>query len=242
MSTHPLAPWNFRDLGGAPAGTDRVAHGRLFRTAHLSGISEVSAAHLHEALGVRVYLDFREPHDIPRDGEPEALLARGVRWQRHPFDISDPEFKAVATPRPADWRALYSRAFPRLRRELAQAVRLIALADEPVVFGCWAGKDRTGIVAALVLSLLGVEDEWIATDFAKTGPALLPSKERFAFLWRERPKDEAALVAAHLRTEPESVLGFLSDVRATFGSVQRALQLSDSELNVLWGRYLEKAD
>jgi protein-tyrosine phosphatase len=239
LNSEPLIPLNFRDLGGAPATGGRVAFGRLFRTAHLSELSDASAAYLHATLGVQVYIDFRVDEDILRDGQPQALLARGVLWQRHPFDISDPTFRALATPGAADWRALYSRAFLRLRSELTGAIRLLAAAPAPVAFGCWAGKDRTGMVSALVLSVLGVSDEWIAADFAKTGPELLPAQDRFSFIWRDRPNAQAELIVAHLRTEPASIVGFLNDIRLEFGSVQRALSLSDSALAALSERYVE---
>ena len=239
MLTQSLTPLNFRDLAGAPAGHRRLAPGRLFRTAHLSELSAASAGHLRTTLGVGLYLDFREDSDILRDGEPEALLACGVRWQRHPFDISDAAFKAIAIPRAADWRALYARAFPRLRRELAGAVQAIADADAPIAFGCWAGKDRTGMVTALLLSLLDVDDDWIAADFAKTGTSLLPAKDRFSFLWQDRPHAQTELIQAHLRTEPETILGFLSDVRREFGSVARALPLPSPVLARLSANYLE---
>lgn len=240
-SSHPLAPLNFRDLGGAPATGGRIAAGRLFRTAHLSDITEDSAAHLQATLGVGVYLDFRLDHDIVRDGEPKALLARGVHWQRHPFDLSDAAFNAIAAPQPSDWRGMYRRGFQRLLPEVTGAIRFIAEANAPIVFGCWAGKDRTGIVAALLLSLLGVDDAWIAEDFAKTGPALLPGKARFSFLWKDRPHAEAELTHAHLRTEPETILGFLSDVRQQFGSPSQALDLPPSVARALAERYVESA-
>ncbi len=239
MSTSPLAPLNFRDLGGAPVPGGSVARGRLFRTAHLSDISEISAGHLQESLAIGVYIDFRLDHDIVLDGEPKPLLARGVRWQRHPFDLSDAIFNGIAAPRPEDWRGMYGRGFQRLRQEVAGAIQLIALARTPVVFGCWAGKDRTGIVAALLLSLLAVDDAWIADDFAKTGAALLPRKDRFAFLWSGRPEAEAEILHAHLRTEPETIIGFLNDVREQFGSLRRALELPDSVLSALSARYVE---
>jgi protein-tyrosine phosphatase len=129
---------------------------------------------------------------------------------------------------------------------VAGAIRLIAHAEAALVFGCWAGKDRTGIVAALTLSLLGVSDQWIAADFAQTGPSLLPAKDRFAFLakdrfaalWKDQPNAEAAIIQAHLATEPETVLGFLSDVRQQFGSVSRALELPDSIQAALLERYV----
>ncbi len=238
MSTHRLTPLNFRDLGGARVPGGRVLRRRLFRTAHLSDISEESAVQLRETLGIETYIDFRLDRDIVSDGEPKALLARGVRWQRHPFDISDATFNAIAVPLPADWRAMYGRGFRRLREEVRGAIELIAAAEAPVVFGCWAGKDRTGIVAALLLSVLGADDAWIADDFAKTGPALQPGKGRFSFIWKNRPQIEAELIRAHLGTDPETIIGFLDDVRQQFGSVSRALDLPASVLSALSSRYL----
>jgi hypothetical protein len=97
------------------------------------------------------------------------------------------------------------------------------------------------MVAALTLSLLGVDDEWIADDFARTEVSLLLAKERFSFLWKERPNEEAELIDAYLTTKPESILGFLTDVRRQFGSVSLALQLPVSVQGALSARYLDPA-
>jgi len=173
---------NFRDLGGAPVPGGTVAPCRLYRTGHLSQLSEEAAAHLAHTLGIRVYIDFRVDHDIVRDGEPKALLRREVVWARHPFDISDAEFQSVRIPFSSDWQQLYFRAVKRLQPEISGVVRAIAAQATPVMFGCWVGKDRTGIVAAFLLSLLGVDDAWIGQEFAKTNQLIQPFKTRFSFL------------------------------------------------------------
>src|SRR6478609_4494096 len=157
---------NFRDLGGAPVPGGAVALGRLYRTGHLSQLSEEAAAQLAHTLGIRVYIDFRADRDIVRDGEPKALLQRDVVWARHPFDISDAEFQSVRIPFSSDWQQLYFRAVKRLQPEISGVVRAIAAQAKPVMFGCWVGKDRTGIVAAFLLSLLGVDDASIGQEYA----------------------------------------------------------------------------
>jgi hypothetical protein len=65
------------------------------------------------------------------------------------------------------------------------------------------------------------------------------AKHRFSFIWQDRPEAEAELVDAHLRTEPETIAGFLREVRQRFGSVSNALGLSQSALGALRARYLE---
>lgn len=229
---------NFRDLGGAPVPGGTVAHGRLYRTGQLSEVSDQDAVHLASTLRIAAYIDFRADAEIARDGEPGPLLRRGVVWSRQPFDLSDALFDAVRAPAASDWQRLYVRGFKRLQPEIGAAVRAIATGSRPVVFGCWAGKDRTGIVAALLLSLLGVEDEWIGHDYAKTQASLQPFKERFSFIWRADPHAEQELWRAHSGTEPRTVLGFLGEVRAHFGSVQRALGLSEDVLTRLRDNYL----
>lgn len=229
---------NFRDLGGVPAASGMVAEGRLFRTGQLSEIDEESAAHLHEVLKVAVYIDFRAEAETTRDGPPRPLLARGVIWHPHPFDISDAEFKRLRAPRPEDWQALYLRAIERLRPEIAGAVSLISEQREPVVFGCWAGKDRTGIVAGLVLSLLGVDDEHVARDYAASSAGLLPFRHRFAWIWEHEPEAREELALCHTGTEPRAMLGMLSEVRARYGSIQRALGLSDDIIERLRARFV----
>jgi hypothetical protein len=56
---------------------------------------------------------------------------------------------------------------------------------------------------------------------------------------KDRPNTEAVIIQAHLRTEPESIVGFLSHVRQQFGSVSRALELPHSVQAALAARYLE---
>lgn len=229
---------NFRDLGGVPAAEGHVARGRLFRTGHLSQIEDADAAHLAEVLGIRLYLDFRAEFETARDGAPQPLIARGARWACHPFDISDATFRSAPRPRIADWQGMYLRAFERLTPELSGAIRLIASAEGPVVFGCWAGKDRTGMVAALLLALLGVDDETIALDYARTTEGLLPYRQRFAFIWQSEPEAEEELLAAHTVAHPEIIVGFLRTLRARFGSVRAALDLPEDVIVALKTRYL----
>lgn len=231
---------NFRDLGGMPARTGRVAEGRLFRTAHLSRIGPEAAERPSRTLAVRSYFDFRTDAEIQRDGEPTALLERGVRWERHPFDLGDAVFAAVKRPTPGDWQALYERSAERLRREIAQVIRAIAAEERPVVFGCWAGKDRTGMLAAFLLSLLGVDDALIARDYARTTDGLRPFEHQFAFLWRGEPLARAELFTAYAVAPAEVMSNFLRNVRARDGSIETLLDLPREVVAALRERYWEE--
>lgn len=227
---------NFRDLGGIRTPHGALARGRLFRTAHLSYLDDGLAAELTTSHGVRTYIDFRTDDEIARDGMPNPLVARGVRWERRPFNIADDLFWSCRVPSPSDWSSLYTRAFDRFRPHFADIVQTISLAPAPLVFGCWAGKDRTGMVAAVLLSLLGVGDEAIAEDYSRTTEGLAPLEKEFAFLEREEPELRKLLLRSYCDALPEIIHGFLARLHAGYGSAQSALELPDATVEALRGR------
>jgi protein-tyrosine phosphatase len=230
---------NFRDLGGIRTTHGPIARGRLFRTAHLSYLDEALATELTSAHGVRTYLDFRTDDEIARDGVPKPLVACGVRWERRPFNIADDVFWSCRVPSPSDWSSLYTRAFERFRPHFADIVGTVSRAPTPLVFGCWAGKDRTGMVAAVLLSLLGVSEAAIVDDYARTTEGLAPLERQFAFLGREDPELNRQLLRSYCDALPEIIHGFLVRLRDRHGSVQGALAVPDATLAALRAALVE---
>jgi protein tyrosine/serine phosphatase len=98
------------------------------------------------------------------------------------------------------------------------ALRLIADPDAaPLVVHCIAGKDRTGVVSALTLALLGVSEDVIADDYTLSEVA---EPESWAYLTRDRP-DKQADRWTHITVSPrEGMLGFLTELRARHGSIE----------------------
>ncbi len=159
--------FNFRDLGGhSGAGGRSVHYGRVFRSDSLHRLTEAECAQL-TALGVRTVLDLRRPKEIARDGRIRDTA--GLAYHNiHPVhrEWNPARYDEVAGPA----RYLADRYLDMTEEGgagLGEALRLIADPDRgPVVFHCFAGKDRTGVLSALILSLLGVSDEDIAADYA----------------------------------------------------------------------------
>jgi hypothetical protein len=154
---------NARDLGGLPAGTSTTRFGRLYRAPRLDGLDQQGWDELLDA-GVRTIIDLRNPHEIL----PLTLPAAVTRYHR-PVEVwDDADFMAR-------WRAVlnspvYYRAnldaWPHL---VVDVVRTIADApDGAVVIHCSAGRDRTGLVTALLLSLVGVPRDVIVDDYARS--------------------------------------------------------------------------
>ena len=117
----------------------------------------------------------------------------------------------------------------------------------PAVFHCAAGKDRTGILAALLLSSLGVADDDVVADYALTGEAV----PRMLAAWKDaaaaRPATDAEVAAtptpaAFLAAEPDAMAALLMLIREVHGSTRdyvRTLGVSDAMLADLEAVLLE---
>jgi protein-tyrosine phosphatase len=165
---------NFRDVAGfSAAGGSRVRPGMLYRCAAVA--SPDRAAGIGQ-LGVSLVCDLRSNAEQHR--HPSALRAMGLPHADtgHEIDLAAPvrllrDAGTTATESRAAMIALYARLpevfGPVLHRMLAAMVAT----DGPVIIHCAAGKDRTGIAVALVLTALGVARDDILQDFLASNAA-----------------------------------------------------------------------
>ena len=210
--------FNFRDVGGYPGLDGRVVRWRtLFRSDSLHRIGDADKE-AFAALGLRTVIDLRRPEEVLRDGRISDR--HGLRYHHiHPVHADWRDLALVERPSVPRWLA---DRYLDLARDggagLATALGVIADADAaPVVVHCVAGKDRTGVLCALALSLLGVADEDIAEDYALTSIAT----ERFVKWLRESDPDRADLPHVFMASPAEAMLLFLGDLRQRYGSVER---------------------
>lgn len=168
---------NFRDLGGyATRDGRRVRWGRLYRSGSMAALTEAAYARLAE-LGVRVICDLRTTSE--REIQPvDWRRVPGLSYWARDYELSFGDLRALlASELPAadQARAAMVTAYRELPFEQAPAYgelfRRLAGGETPLVFNCSAGKDRTGIAAALVLSALGVPEETIVEDYLLTNLA-----------------------------------------------------------------------
>lgn len=162
-------PANFRDLGGYETSHGRLVRtGRIYRSDSLSYMSDADVRHVTETLGLRTVVDLRAGAEVERftHGPLESLTVRVahvpiVDETRRPADAPRAETIAIDD--------LYLLMLDRFGHRFAAVLDLLSQPDsQPAVFHCAAGKDRTGLVAMLLLGLLGVAAEVIAADYALT--------------------------------------------------------------------------
>jgi protein tyrosine/serine phosphatase len=230
---------NVRDVGGLPAADGRrIRPGVLIRSANLSFITEADVARLVNELGVRRVLDLRSDVEV-RNSEPGLLRGRdGVTFhhlslypdsdhqradqttQDAPPEAPDPiapwvgeRFSGERDPQLES----YLRYLEQRPDSIVAALRAIAEPDGATVVHCAAGKDRTGMVIALALSVAGVPREVIAADYAETQSQIMAIiKQLSALQLYDLDEDEPDKLAP---AAAETMLGVLEAIDADHGGV-----------------------
>lgn len=163
----PSAPVNLRDLGGIPVAGGPLATGLAIRTDDLSLIDTATADDL-VTVGVRTVIDLRTVDEA-------QLTGRGPLQDRAVAHHHLPLMRSVDTGLPqgggfthAQMGEMYVRMVEDAAPQLATALSIIALSPGTTAFHCSAGRDRTGVLAALLLVALGASDAEIIADYTRT--------------------------------------------------------------------------
>lgn len=167
---------NTRDLGGLPLiGGGTTLHGKLLRSDAPFELTETDIEMLAR-LPVTTVVDLRQEYELARD--PSRLAGR-PGFAVHNVEVWGHIEDAGDTPADKyDITAFYLAALDCAPGAFAQTVKLLAEADGAALFHCTAGKDRTGLVAALVLEAVGVDRSTVIDDFALTHDRIDPLRRR----------------------------------------------------------------
>lgn len=170
------ACYNARDLGGLPTRDGaRTRRGALIRADSVGRLTERGRAAL-EAYGVRTIIDLRFGVEVRDDPSPftdhATIIAHNLPL--NPNDVAVTRSLATqrrsALPYPATVNVAYLATH---QPQIAAVMRAIADAPEGgILFHCHAGRDRTGLIAALLLALVGVPAEIIPADYALSFSAI----------------------------------------------------------------------
>lgn len=208
---------NFRDLGGYEAEDgSMVRWRRLFRSDALHRLTADAVAHLRDVIRLGDVIDLRSSAELGSDGRG-ALAQEPLRF--HHLPLFDGETRQ-ADSRPAHSLAdRYVLLAEFAKAPIARVIETIASSADPLVYHCAAGKDRTGVVSAIVLGLLGVKDDIIVADYAATRENLDAIIDRLMGLDGYRSMLDA-LPPDTMHAEPETMIDFLGHMRAEYGSMR----------------------
>jgi protein-tyrosine phosphatase len=208
---------NLRDIGGFRTPRGWIRTGQLYRSAHLDSLNATEIAMLRR-LNVGVAVDLRQEIEKAQPEERAAAVVPGLQV----FDVGvndaiDPEALAAIVAVLAQMKTAaearawmceqYAAVVVRHRSDMLAALQLLMASPQPAVFFCVAGKDRTGIVAAFLLLILGVLRKDLLRDYMRTNK----------YLWGLlRKRDRSARAQYGLNNVKMAVIDALSEAHPAY--------------------------
>lgn len=241
---------NFRDVGGyRTADGRRVRWGLIYRSAELAGLTP-SHAEVVQALGIRDIHDLRSnseresaPTNWPGEAKPQVHAAdyqMDFSGFARAFGGGIDEAKARET-----FKAFYPQVLESHREQFRDLFRTLLKAEGPVLYHCSAGKDRTGVATALVLTALGVPRETVIADYelsnryyrmdARKGADASPEFKMFASLPPEVVKVFQGVDGEYL----EAVFAEIDRRGGMAAYLEKELGVGPAEVARLKAAYLE---
>jgi protein-tyrosine phosphatase len=219
------ACYNAREVGGYPAADGRLTRWRaLVRADNLHRLTPEGQAALRD-YGVRTIIDLRMAHELERHPNPFAVR-QGTddvpRYLNLPLLDSDTDaaFDAAQAA-----QGEYIVIVERSKELIATVIKAVAasLEEGAVLVHCHGGKDRTGIIVALLLSLTGVPRETIAEDYALSEVRLEPAHSAWL---EEQAQSQGRPVERPLWmfSRPEKMLALLAYLDQHYGGVEGYLE------------------
>ena len=233
---------NVRDLGGYRIADGRtIAWRRLLRGDGLHGLTADDLAVL-TPLRLRTVIDLRRHEEIAERGAfpverlPVDLVHLPVMdstW----MSVAIPDFSADDDPEVAFLTWAYADMLVEGGPRFGAALRHLAIPGAlPAIFHCAAGKDRTGVLAALLLAALGVDDELVVADYGLTAPSMSRMRQWYATNEPEVARRMAEVPSMFFAARPEAMQHTLDQVRAAHGSIRgylATLGVDDATLDAL---------
>ena len=213
------AVFNFRDLGGYRADGGRaVRWRRLFRADGLHRLLPEEAERIRE-LGIATVIDLRTAEEVATRGRFPDDIA-GVDYHHLAMFDVEPEWPPEDD-NPTYLADRYAEMLETGRTTVATSLRLLAdEASYPLVFHCAAGKDRTGILAAVILGLLGVPEDVIAEDYALSHAAMEGLQQWVVANMPEVAEAQSAIPPSVFGADATTMTAFLDHLERAHGSIE----------------------
>ncbi len=203
--------FNLRDLGGYPMARGEVPWRRLYRSDAPHQLDAQGVGALSQ-LRLRTIVDLRT--DIEAEMAPSPLDRLDARHAH--VSILGGDLERL----PLQLDAVYAHIVHKCGVAVADAIRPLCTAGAfPALVHCSAGKDRTGIVVAMVLAVLGVPDEFIAADYALSASYLDPQRTAAIGQLRANTGLGDNLTEELILSPPQLIMDVLASARTVDGSV-----------------------
>jgi len=217
---------NVRELGGHPTrdGATTRTHS-LLRADDLAQLTDEGMQALAD-YGVRTVIDLRWPGEVAARPYPLTLSTHGVRYHQISL-LTEDEMQWASLSGACTKETWKCAVLEHTRPQLQTVLDVVAdAASDPLLFHCVAGKDRTGLIAALLLALADVEPAAIAADYAASAVQLAD-----AYVLRYSNLERAEIFEA-LRCPEEGVHNMLAYLAQYGGAAGYLSAIGVSDANI----------
>ena len=212
---------NLRDLGGLPTEDGALtAYGAFVRGDTLCGLSESGRTALL-GYGIRTVIDLRSLREITAEPNPFAALPDVISYVHRPLNDPATDTRLSITADAAERYVVMTDAAAVGQRIGAIFSSMAEVPDGGVLFHCFAGRDRTGVVAALLLRLAGVGIDTIVEDYEVTDARLRPRYDQWLTTLDGTPRER---FLASLKARGHPIRRVIEHVEEGHGSVGTYLE------------------
>jgi protein-tyrosine phosphatase len=218
--------YNVRDLGGLRIENNgKTRHGLVYRGDSLDFISNRDESILFGQLGIRAVIDLRTKAEADSLSSEQRLVAHhSVAYHRYSLLHED---RLGHEPFPADDPVELAKVYLNNAKDGKESIRKTfetlysySSSNTPCIFHCAAGRDRTGIISAILLALVNVSDSDIATDYLRSNHHAREVTQRLEAnpLYSDTKSEHSILLL-----KKETILMFLDHLRAEYGGAKEFL-------------------
>jgi len=234
---------NFRDLGGYKSSLGgAVKRGKLYRSDSLANLSQADIDTLLD-MNIKTVIDLRTDFEIAQ-GECRLRNLGGVEYYKISLmdNVHSADFESFRKAMPKSMKELYISLLDNNADKIARVFdTILERSENAVVFNCTAGKDRTGVIAALILDLLGVNRGDIYESYTITETLMETLSQKV----RERYEDKTGLVMPRYLFEArrESIEAFTHHLYSKYGGAREYLRthgFGEKKIDDFVNVYLER--
>lgn len=211
---------------------------RFYRTGEITTLTEQEINYLICDLKINYFIDLRSTGELDSHGIPLKIIKAGLNWVSFPMNSDSSYLSDKKYPTAEDY---YEYSLDLLERNQSVFYSIfqyfIKFDNKPIMFGCYAGKDRTGLLAILILLFYGVPRDIIVSDYLETGNGLLRNIDYFENNWikRKLTKEEYTI---RIQPKKETAIMLLDYVEFFYNGIDNYLKhigLSANDLRKLKG-------
>lgn len=192
----------------------------IFRSGELIHLDKIEIEEIVTNLSIKHYIDLRSPSEISLNGSPDLLIEAGINWQVFSMKDDNHYLRTIKFPTGTDYYSYYVHLLEVNKSILREIFVFINNQfHERCIFGCYAGKDRTGIIAFLLLKLFDFHEDDILNDYLASRISLVDNIDYFRKTWEKKGLTKEQYIARITPTK-EPILLLCEYLSHKYGSIE----------------------